>query len=156
MRAGSQGLRVAPNASDSVTASASSSGTCVLPINTAPASRSRRTTSESRSAASPWASEPWAGDLSRHVGFVLDRDRDAVQRRRAIAAARVGGVGGGERLVGKDDPVGAQVRVEPRDPLQVELGELACGHVAGADQLGLAVDTGEGELGCVHGAGPYR
>ncbi len=96
------------------------------------------------------------GDLSRHVGFVLDRDRDAVQRRRAIAAARVGGVGGGERLVGQHDPVGAQVRVEPRDPLQVELGELACGHVAGADQLGLAGDTGEGELGCVHGAGPYR
>src|SRR5438093_1026515 len=41
----SQGLRVTPNVGDSVNGVAISSGTCVLPRMTAPAARSRRTTS---------------------------------------------------------------------------------------------------------------
>ena len=44
------GLRVVPNASVSVNGCAVSSGTCVLPMTIAPAARSRRTTSASRSA----------------------------------------------------------------------------------------------------------
>ena len=64
-------------------------------------------------------------DLARDVGVVLDRDRDAVERRRVVAAAPVGRVGGGQRLVGEHHPVGPELRVEPRDPLQVELGQLA-------------------------------
>ena len=47
VRLGSHGLQVAPNASDSVMHSASSSGTFVLPRITVPAARSRRTTSAS-------------------------------------------------------------------------------------------------------------
>ncbi len=47
VRCGSHGLRVTPNVGDSVNGVAISSGTCVLPMITAPARRSRATTSES-------------------------------------------------------------------------------------------------------------
>jgi hypothetical protein len=47
VRCRSQGLRVTPYVGDSVNPVAISSGTCVLPMITAPAARSRRTTSES-------------------------------------------------------------------------------------------------------------
>ena len=43
-------------------------------------------------------------------------------------------------------------RVEPRDPLEVQLDELARGDLAGGDQLGLAGDPGVGELDGVHRA----
>ena len=51
MRLGSQGLRVTPYVGDSVNGMIVSSGTCVLPRITAPADRSRRTTSASAAAA---------------------------------------------------------------------------------------------------------
>ena len=60
VRAGSHGLQVAPNASDSVIGSASSSGTFVLPRITVPAARRRRTTSASAAGTKSCASEPWA------------------------------------------------------------------------------------------------
>jgi hypothetical protein len=58
VRPGSHGFRVTPNAGDSVNGVIVSSGTCVLPRITAPAARSRRTTSASAVAAGPCASLP--------------------------------------------------------------------------------------------------
>jgi len=54
----SQGLRVAPNVAVSVNGQSVSSGTFVLPMITAPASRTRRTTSASAAAGPPWAFVP--------------------------------------------------------------------------------------------------
>ena len=133
----------------------SSSGTCVLPSSTVPAARSRRTTSSSSAAGAAVGERAARGDLARHVRVVLDRDRHAVQRRRVVvAAAAVGRVGGGERLVGEHDAEAAHQRLEALDPLQVELGQLARRDLAGPDQLGLAREAGEGEVGGIHGADP--
>ena len=60
VRLRSHGLRVAPNVGDSVNGVISSSGTWVLPTITAPAARSRRTTSASSRAGSPNALVPRA------------------------------------------------------------------------------------------------
>ena len=54
------GLRVAPNVSDSVNGKIIISGTLVLPMMTAPAARSRLTTSASRTAAADTAPLPQA------------------------------------------------------------------------------------------------
>ena len=94
------------------------------------------------------------GDLARHVGVVLDRDRHAVERRGVVAAPAIGGVGRGERLVGEHHAIGVQRGIEPLDPLQVQLGQLARRHLAVPDQLGLAGEPGEGEIGGVHGGDP--
>ena len=56
----SHGLRVTPNVADSVNGQIVSSGTLVLPMITAPASRSRRTTSASACAGGPCAFVPQA------------------------------------------------------------------------------------------------
>ena len=58
VRCTSHGLRVTPNVGDSVNAVAISSGTCVLPRITAPAARSRRTTSWSAGCGGGSASQP--------------------------------------------------------------------------------------------------
>ena len=70
--------------------SASSSGTCVLPRSTAPAARSRATTSASRCRRAAVRERAARGDLAGDVRVVLDRDRDAVERRRVRPAAAVG------------------------------------------------------------------
>src|SRR2546430_2225058 len=57
-RSGFQGFLVFPNASDSVQGKVASSGRLVLPITIAPASRRRRTCSESAPTGSPWPAEP--------------------------------------------------------------------------------------------------
>ena len=56
----SHGLRVMPNVGDSVHGVTVTSGTCVLPMITAPAERSRRTSSASAATGPPWASVPKA------------------------------------------------------------------------------------------------
>ena len=43
----------------------------------------------------------------------------------------------------------------PRDPLQVELDQLARGDLAGGDQLRLAGDSRVGELDALHRAAIY-
>ena len=58
VRCGSHGLRVTPNVGDSVHGVIITSGTCVLPMITAPAVRSRRTTSASAATGPPCASLP--------------------------------------------------------------------------------------------------
>ena len=100
VRCRSHGLRVTPYVGDSVKPVAISSGTCVLPMITAPAARSRRTTSESAGCDRRVAVAAVAGDLARDVDVVLDRDRHAQQRARVSpAAAPVGLVGLDQRLL---------------------------------------------------------
>ena len=60
VRCRSHGLRVTPKVGDSVHGVIASSGTCVLPMITAPAVRRRRTTSASAATGPPWASLPHA------------------------------------------------------------------------------------------------
>ena len=79
---------------------------------------------------------PWVVTSPATSVVVLDRDRHAEQRPLvAGAAARVGLVGLGERALGDDHAEGVQLGVEPLDPLQVELDQLARGDLAAAHQL---------------------
>ena len=150
----SHGLRVTPNVGDSVHGVIVSSGTCVLPRITAPAERRRRTSSASAAAGPPWASLPKAVASPATSHVVLDRERDAEQRPRvARLGAPVGLVGLGQRALGEHDAVGVELRVEPRDPLEVQLGQLARRDLAAADHGGLADGSGEGEIDCVHRPG---
>ncbi len=71
-------------------------------------------------------------------------------RSAAGAAARVGLVGFQQRALGEHDAERVQLRVEARDPLEVELDQLARGDLARGDQLRLAGDSGVGELDGVH------
>ena len=59
MRSRFHGLRVTPQLGDSVVPVLASSGRFVLPKITAPAARSRRTTSASSAAGPPCAAVPW-------------------------------------------------------------------------------------------------
>ena len=154
IRAGSHGFRVAPKASDSVVASASSSGTWVLPITTAPAARRRRTTSASRAAGGPWPSEPcaviWpATSVSSLIatGTPLSGGAPAPRRPSAASAAASASSASTTRNA-------LSCGIQPRDPPEEELDELARRHLAVADELRLAGEPGEGEVGGVHGAGP--
>ncbi len=153
VRCGSHGLRVTPNVGDSVNAVAISSGTWVLPRITAPAARSRLTTSASAGGRLRIGVAAVGGDLAGDVDVVLDRDRHAEQRphvARAAAAVRL--VGGGERLLAEHDAERVQQRVEPGDPRQEELHQFARGDLAGGDQVGVAGEAGEGEVVAVHSA----
>ena len=75
----------------------------------------------------------------------------------AAAAAAVGLVGLDQRALGEDDAEGVERRVEPRDALEVRLGQLARGELAGGDQLRLAREPGvDGVGGHGHGGAGYR
>jgi hypothetical protein len=92
------------------------------------------------------------GELSRDVLGVLDRDRDTQERRLlARVAAPCGLVCLGERLLGAHGAKGVQRPVEPLDPLQIELDQLARGDLPRPDQLGLARQSREGKVGVRHG-----
>ena len=94
-----------------------------------------------------------AGDLAGHVLDVLDRDRYAEQQPLlAGALARVGLLRVDERPLGHHLAEGVQLRVEPPDPLEVQLDELARRHLARADELRQANDTREGKLVALHAA----
>ncbi len=88
---------------------------------TAPASRSRRTTSASARGGLAVGVGAVSGDLAGDVDVVLDRDRHAQQRALAAgAAARVGLVGFQPRALGEHDAEGVQPRIQARDPLEVQ------------------------------------
>ena len=55
---------------------------------------------------------------------------------------------------GVDGPEGVELRVDPLDALEVDVDELPGGDLAASDELGLAVQAGEGEVGGVHGDQP--
>ena len=144
-------MRVAPHVGDSVQGKAPSSGIWVLPMITAPAARTRRTISAVGGRRLAVGVRAERRHLAGHVDLFLDRDRHAQQR--ALAAGpptRIGLIGFEQRALAEHDPEGVQLRVEPRDPLQIELHQLARGDLASGDQLGLAGDPGESELGRVH------
>ena len=106
------GLRVAPKASDSVNGKIVSSGTCVLPMTMAPASRRRAHDVGVALARAAVRQRAPGRDLAGDVGVVLDRHRHAEQRAPiAGAAARVGLVGLGQRAVGEDDAEGVDLGV---------------------------------------------
>ena len=152
-RSRSQGLRVTPHVGDSVTGSAHSGGTFVRPRTMAPAARTRRTTSQSSAAGSPYALGSVRRHVARHVDVVLDRERHAEER--ALVPrfqARRGLVGLREGALAVDGAERVELRVEARDAPQVELHEVARRELPAADELGLAGDRGEGE-GVVHGTG---
>jgi hypothetical protein len=87
------------------------------------------------------------GQLAGKVDRVLDRERHPEQRPLlAGREPRLGLLRLGQRPLGEHDPEGVQLRVEPLDPLEMELDELARGDLAAADQLGLAHGAREGDL----------
>ena len=151
----SHGLRVAPNASDSVNGQIVSSGTCVLPMTIAPASRSARTTSASRSARAAVRQRAPRGDLAGDVGVVLDRHRHAEQRPPiARPAARVGLVGLGQaRGAASTTRNALSCGIDLPDALERRLDQLARRDLAGGHQARLLGGAGEAEVGGVHGAG---
>ena len=60
-----------------------------------------------------------------------------------------------DKALGEHDSEGVQQRVEPLDALQVQLQQLARRDLSGRDQLGLAGDPGEGEVGRFHRTSIY-
>jgi hypothetical protein len=87
------------------------------------------------------------GDLAGNVDVVLDRDRHAQQRtplpvlealQRCISLL--------ECAFGANRDERAQRRVQPLDPCQVELGQLARRYLACPEQLAQARDAGEREI----------
>ncbi len=93
------------------------------------------------------------GDVDGDVGVVLDRHGHTEQR--ALVAAlesRRRLVGLRQRALAVHAAERVELRVQPVDALEVGLDQLARRDLAGPDQLGLSRDSGEGQLGGVHGA----
>ena len=141
------GLRVAPNVSVSVKDQIIISGTAVLPRITAPAARSRRTTSASCVASRAVRAAAIRGHLARDIGVVLDRDRHAEQRQplpriepglrgRRLSTRRSAKTTRYERIS----------RIEPGDPLQVHVQQFGCGDGTRGEQAGLLGRAGEGDI----------
>ena len=88
----------------------------------------------------PALEDPRAAGGRQALGgeHVLDRDRDAVQRRGELPgrAARVGGRGRGERALGVDVQEGVDGAVDRGDAVQVRLGQLDAGGLAGGEGVG--------------------
>jgi hypothetical protein len=127
VRAGSHGLWVAPNASDSVAHIASSSARVSCREHAAGGAQAAH---DLRVPAGrpPCASEPrivtWpATSVSSLIAIGTPLSGGA----RALRAARVRLVGGGERLLGEHHAVAAQERVEPLDAVEVRCDELPRG-----------------------------
>ena len=147
------GLRVIPNAGPSVSPMITSSGQLVLPMITAPAPRSRRTSSLSCAAGVKFAAvpQPVTSPVTSSTSLTAIGTPSS-GRSSPRAAAPVGLLGVHERALVHDLAKRVQLRVEPLDPLEVEDHELARGDLAAADQLRLAGDSCEGEVIAVHAA----
>ncbi len=88
-----------------------------------------------------------AGHLPLDVHVVLDGDRDAEQRAGlARPQALQRSVGLGQRGLGAHGDERVQLWVQALDAPQVALDQVARGDRAGAQQLALAGDAGEGEV----------
>ena len=148
---GFQGLRVIPYVLDSVNGHSRSSGALVRPTRTAPASRRRRTTSESALGRAVLGRGAEGGHVALDVGVVLDRHRNPQQRQLlARAQALVGGPGGGTGGLGVHLAEGIQAPVQRGDALQGGVDQLARGQLALAQRPRLCHQPGEGELVTVH------
>jgi hypothetical protein len=93
-------------------------------------------------------------DLTADVGVVLDRHRHAEQRPLlARAHARLCLRRLRERALGEHNAERVQLRIDAGDPLEIGLDQLARRDGAGADELCLARDRSERELGAGDGGG---
>ena len=106
---GSHGLRVAPFESVSVKQQIMSSGTFVFPSTTAPASRSRATITESVRLSDGLAPVPNVVAWPATSASSLIATGTPFSAPAPLAAAGVGGVGLGERLLGQDHAVRVQL-----------------------------------------------
>ena len=112
VRCRSQGLRVTPKVAVSVNGHSVISGTFVLPMITAPASRSRRTTSASAAAGASRALVPHAvSSPATSMSSLTAIGTPSSGPRAAGRAAAVGLVGFEQRPFGEDDPEGVQGRL---------------------------------------------
>ena len=122
---------------------------------TAPAARSRLTTSQSASAGTEFAPAAEGGHQSLDRELLLDDERYAVERAELAAGGlvRVARVGLGAGAV--VDPLGDRVepRVEQRDPLEGGVGHLPRGELAVGDETGGLGHAGDSEVG--HGRSAY-
>src|SRR5688572_8936333 len=95
-------------------------------------------------------------DLAGEVVVVLDRERHAEERPVVrLAAPGLGLVRLRQSALGEHDPERVQLRLDPLDPLEVDLDQLARGDLPLADQLRLAERPGICQLDGVHRAGIY-
>ena len=131
-RDGSSGLRVVPSA-EWVKPHAASSGIRVVPTTTAPARRSRLTSSSSRRAGvGRGGGGAVAGGVAGDGHVVLDRDGHARQREREPVRAGVDPAGLGEHPLGVGRLERAEVGVALGDPAEVRPGDLDGGAGAAA------------------------
>ena len=94
--------------------------------------------------------------LARHVDVVLDRKRHAEQRAPgARAASSVGLVGFQAHALGEHHAKRVEGAIQAGDALEVDLHQLARGHLSRGDQLGLACNSCKSELGRVHPGAIY-
>ena len=94
--------------------------------------------------------------LTRHVLGVLDSDRHAEQRPFVAGATpRVCLLRIGERALDHHSAKGVELRLQPLDPLQVELDQLARGDLAFPDHLSLTSGAGKGQVIVLHARAGY-
>src|SRR5215218_6298137 len=81
----------------------------------------------------------------------------AARSRATTSASAASGslIGLRERALGEDDADRVELRIDPRHPLEVELHQLTRSGLAGAHELGLAGESGEGEISVIHGGAAY-
>jgi hypothetical protein len=93
-----------------------------------------------------------AGDLARDVDLVFDRHRDAEQRRPvAVRPALVRAIGIGKRSLGEHRAERVQLAVQPLDPSERYLDQLASRDLAPLHELGLRGHTVERDVVIEHG-----
>ena len=129
---GFHGLRVMPPSTDSVNGHWPNSGIRVLPMITAPAARSRRTTSPSSAHGRGVAAATEGGDAAGDVDLLLDRDRDAVQRtgRLPAASARSRAAASARASSASTTENAFSAGSRSRDPGQAGLDDLDRGDLA--------------------------
>ena len=140
-------MRVGPPCAVSVNGHSMSSGVRVTPMTIAPAARSRRTSSQSSGSSPAWACEP----RTRGVPATAMSSLTAIgtpSSGRSIPARDAAGrlVGLEQRALVEHDAKRVDLAIQAPDALERVLDEVARRDVAGADELGLARDAGEGEV----------
>ena len=152
----SHGLRVAPNVSDSVNGKIISSGTLVFPMITAPAARSRLTTSAS------WAAGVDTALLPHGVSSPPTSTSSLIatgtpEQRQPLAGveAALRGQGLLARGVGQNHAEAAQLGIQPRDAVQINLEQRRRGDGGRGQHPRLFGSSREGQISHVHVEADY-